>query len=117
MATQTPFMEMGRTTVLIANATSGTTIINSDSPPSQFRFYNANATWVYVNIGSAAGNTVAAIPVAGTPAYGVPIAPQSQLTLTGWQGQGSNVTIAVINGAAANTLSTVYVTPGEGFAG
>lgn len=116
MSNQTPFQEMGRTYVAVANGTSGTIIVTADSPPQQYSFYNANATTVYVNIGSAAGNTTAAVPVPGTPAYGMPIPGATRMTLSGWQGQGSNVTIAVIS-VGPNITNQVFITPGEGFLG
>lgn len=118
MANQTPFQPMGKTVLAVANGTSGIVTVTADSPCNQFRFFNANATLVFVTIGSAAGNATATIPTAGTPAYGIPIAPGLQdITLTGWQSGGfSNVTIALIS-TGPNVTSQVFITPGEGFRG
>lgn len=118
MSQQTPFQPMGKTVLAIANGVSGIVTVTADSPCNQFRFFNANATMVYINIGNAAGNTTATIPTAGTPAYGIPIASgQQDITFTGWQSGGfSNVTIALIT-PASNLLAQVFITPGEGFRG
>lgn len=118
MSQQTPFQPMGQTVLAIANGVSGIVTITADSPCNQFRFFNANATLVFVTIGNAAGNATAAIPTVAAPAYGIPIAPgQQDITLTGWQSGGfSNVKIALIS-TGPNVTSQVFITPGEGFRG
>lgn len=123
MSTQTPFLPLGKTIAAQANTSATLTIITADAPAPQLRFYNANGTIVYVALGSNAGNVVAAIPVPGTPGYGIPIPPQTEITLStpmqaGPSGGAANLAISLINNAPANTsTSVVYVTPGEGFRG
>lgn len=118
MATQTPFLPMGKTVLAVANGTSSLVTITADSPCNQFRFFNANASIVFVNIGTSAGNVSAAIPTVATPNYGIPIPPgDNDITLSGWQsGAFSNVVIALIT-YGANITSQVFITPGEGFRG
>lgn len=106
---------MGKTFVCVANGTSGMFTITADSPCMQYRIWAANTTpQVYLNMGQTVGNAVAAVPVAGTPAYGMPLNGGTSIVLTG-QMMSPNATIALISGGGANVTAQVWITPGEGF--
>ena len=67
---------------------------------------NSGANVVYIALGT--DNTVVAVaPVAGTPAQGIPLLPNSQTILYA----GTGTYIAAISAATGNTL---FVTPGSG---
>ena len=67
---------------------------------------NSGANVVYIALGT--DNTVVAVaPIAGTPAQGIPLLPNSQTILYA----GTGTYIAAISAATGNTL---FVTPGSG---
>ena len=113
MSNITAFQPMGKTYALVANTTSQSVTIVSDSPVSQYLFVNhekeASGQPVYVRISPTDGNA-AAIANATTAQYGIPIRPASSLVLSGPNSTG-NVVITFI---AASGTPTVFVTPGEG---
>lgn len=113
MAQDIPFQEMGQTFAYTANGTSGTITVNQLSPSPQMRIVNSGNVTVFMNFGSAGGNTTAAVPSVGSPAMGIPLLPATERVFSGWQGKGSNVAIAFIS-PGANITSLIYITPGEG---
>lgn len=113
MSNITAFQPMGKTYALVANTTSQSVTIVSDSPVAQYLFVShekeASGQPVYVRISPTSGNA-AAIANATTAQYGIPIRPASELVLSGPNSTG-NVVITFI---ASSGTPTIFVTPGEG---
>ena len=112
MSNITAFQPMGKTFVLVANSTSQTVTLSSDSPTNQYLFVSHEAAAgqpVYVRISPTSGNA-AAVPNATSGNYGIPIRPGSDIVLTG-ASTTANVSITFLT---ATGTANVYVTPGEG---
>jgi hypothetical protein len=113
MSNITAFQPMGKTFVLVANTTSQTVTLSSDSPTNQYLFVShelaASGQPVYVRISPTSGNA-AAVPNATSGNYGIPIRPASSLVLTG----ASTTANVYITFLTSTGTANVYVTPGEG---
>lgn len=115
MANNIPFQPLGKTFVANVSSTIAQSMaITADAPCSQYHIYSPSND-VFVRLSSTAGNSVAAIAIPGSPAYGFPIEQGTIRILTGWQsGPTSNATISLVASSNSATSVLVYVTPGEG---
>jgi hypothetical protein len=79
------------------------------TPNRHVRVYNAGTNVVYIRAGGS--GVVAAIPVAGTPAWGIPLAPGEVevIRIADGDSQGHIAAIAAVAGP-----TPVFYTPGEG---
>ena len=113
MSNITAFQPMGKTFVLVANTTSQTVTLSSDSPTNQYLFVShevaSTGQPVYVRISPTSGNA-AAVPNATSGNYGIPIRPAYDIVLSG-ASTTANVSITFLT---ATGTANVYVTPGEG---
>lgn len=112
-ASQIPFSPLGNTVVISAASTAPTAV--QVSPTSgqmnvgQYRCVNSGTVMVFLGVGSTAtiAGSRAVIPIAGTPASGVPLMPGAVEILR--FNENSYITAITSSGTA-----TVYVTPGQG---
>lgn len=114
MSSITPFQVTGPTVLLgVTGSSQEVVVANSGTikDPSQVMVVNLSTNTVYVAFGSVAG-VVAAIPVAGSPALGMPVLPNAIEVFSVPGGDGSGTRIAAIAGVAGP--SNVTFTPGEG---
>jgi hypothetical protein len=115
MANNIAFQPMGKTYALAANAVAQTVAVNADSPCNQLLVFNDSIAAVagYVRFSSASGSN-AAIAVAGTPAYGMPLHGQSRDIFTIPQSYSAGNNTVYVSIIMTGGTSNVYFTPGEG---
>ena len=113
MANNIPFQPMGKT--YRANLTTTTTeiAVNADSPCNQVRVHNGTAGEIFVRFNATATNA-AAVPVVGTPAYGMIMHNNATAIFTAPQAFSSGVSTLYVSGIVATGTGVMYVTPGEG---
>ncbi len=100
------FFSTNDTVALTVGTASANVALSNTADWYQARIVNSGSNIAYVALGT--DNTVtAAIPASGTPALGMPILPNSEVTLS----IGSATYIAAIAAATGNTL---FVTVGTG---
>lgn len=115
MSLASAFQASGPTVLLAVSAASQQIAIaqtGTIKTPSTLRVYNSSANVVYIAFGAAAPGPTAAIPVGGTPALGLPVAPGAVEVFTVPGGDGGGTYIAAM--AAVAGPSNVFLTPGEG---
>lgn len=115
MSNLSPFQATGPTVLLGVTASSTVaTIANTGTlkAPSAVMVANLSTNTVYIAFGAATPGPTAAIPVAGTPALGVPIPPGIVEVFQTPGGDNGGTYIAAIAGVAGP--SSVTFTPGEG---
>jgi hypothetical protein len=114
MANNIPFQEMGKTVRINVATSANTVAITADSPCNQLRLHNGTAGDVFIRCGTTSTSDVA-IPVAGTPNYGLVLhnnatniftAPRIPTTEGGY--------VFYVSAIVASGNAVVYVTPGEG---
>ena len=114
MANNIAFQEMGKTVRINVSTTANTVAINADSPCNQLRIHNGTAADVFIRCVNTSTANVA-IPVAGTPAYGMALHNNATVVITAPR-------IATVDGGytfyvsaiVASSTGIIYVTPGEG---
>jgi len=114
MANNIPFQEMGKTVKIESSSTANTVAVTADSPCNQVRIHNGSAAEVFIRLGTTSTSN-AAIPVAGTPEYGMLLHNNSTHVFTAPRSTSNSggYVFFVSTISASNTV--VYVTPGEGF--
>jgi hypothetical protein len=113
MANNIPFQPMGKTTRINVSTTANTVSILADVPCNQLRVHNGTAGEVFVRLGTASTDD-AAVPVAGTPGYGMVLHNNITQVFTVPK-QATTTTSLYVSAIAASGTGVVYVTPGEGF--
>jgi len=114
MANNIPFQEMGKSVRINVSTTANTVAVVADSPCSQLRIHNGTAAEVFIRCGTSSTSD-AAIPVAGTPGYGVVLHNNLTLIITAPRVPGNATPVFYVSAIAATGTGIVYVTPGEGF--
>jgi len=113
MANNIAFQEMGKTVRIDLTTTANTVAVVADSPCSQLRIHNGTAGEVFVRCGTTSSAAVA-IPVAGTPNYGMVLHNNGTIIVTApRQATGTTYTFYV-SGIVATGTGILYATPGEG---
>lgn len=114
MANNIPFQEMGKTVRINVSTSANTVAIVADSPCNQLRIHNGTAAEVFIRCGTTSTSD-AAIPVAGTPNYGVILHNNATNIYTAprlpTQSGGYTFYVSAI---VASGNAVIYVTPGEG---
>ncbi|CAB5229722.1 hypothetical protein UFOVP1562_10 [uncultured Caudovirales phage] len=114
MANNIAFQAQGKTTRINVTTAANTVAILSDSPANQLRIHNGTAGEVFIRIGTTSTDD-AAIPVAGTPAYGTVLHNNQTVIFTApKQATNSASTTLFVSAIVASSTAIVYVTPGEG---
>jgi hypothetical protein len=113
MANNIAFQPMGKTTRLNVTTTSAEVAVNADSPCNQVRLHNGTASEVFVRFSSTTGSA-AAVPVSGTPAYGIILHNNQTQFFTVPQSFSSGTNTLYVSAITATGTGILYVTPGEG---
>ena len=114
MANNIAFQEMGKTVRINVSSTANTVAIDADSPCNQLRIHNGTAAEVFVRcVNTSTAN--AAIPVAGTPAYGMVLHNNATVIVTAPRiATVEGGYTFYVSGIVASSTAVIYVTPGEG---
>ena len=115
MSELSPFQPQGPTALLAVNATSQTIAVKkygTSKVPKFLQFVNLGGATVFVNMGMTPDVT-AAIPIAGTPASGLPIQAGSTVIYETAGGHNADGAYVAAIAASAGPFS-LYITPGEG---
>ena len=114
MANNIPFQPMGKTVLINLPTinTANTVAINADSPCSQVKIHNGSTNDVYLAFSQ--NSTVAVIPIAGTPSYGVVLKGNALAIFTGPQSATGTLTPTLTISAISAGVGSIFVTPGEG---
>lgn len=113
MANNIAFQPMGKTTRMNLTTASSEVAVNSDSPVNQVRVHNGTAGEVFLRFSPTTG-AAAAIPIAGTPAYGIILHNNQTAIFTVPQSFTSSTNSLYVSGIVSSGVGIVYITPGEG---
>jgi hypothetical protein len=112
MANNIAFQAKGKTTRLNVSNVANTVVILADNPSNQLRIHNGTAVEVFVHINTT-GTENAAVPVAGTPAYGWVLHNNSTVVFT-VPGQATDANTCYVSAIVNTGTANVFITPGEG---
>jgi hypothetical protein len=114
MANNIAFSPRGQTVLLTIGTTSAQVAVNADAPCNQVHVHNDSSQEVFLRFSSVTGQA-AAVPVDGTPAYGMALHGQTTEVYTVPQASiSAQATLYVSGIASGGSNHLVYITPGEG---
>jgi len=113
MANNIPFQEMGKTVRINTSNVANTVAVIADSPCNQLRIHNGTAAEVFLRLGTTSTSD-AAIPIAGTPGYGMVLHNNSTHVFTATRAPSNSGGYVFYVSTISASNAVVYVTPGEG---
>lgn len=114
MANNIAFQEMGKTVRIDVSTNANTVAVTADSPCNQLRLHNGTAADVFVRCGTTSASD-AAVPVAGTPNYGLVIHNNGTIVVTAPRAPvQDNGYVFFVSAIVPSSTGILFVTPGEG---